>query len=267
MTAFAYQKWEATGNDFVVVELAKEQLKSEQFEAELVRQVCDREVGVGADGVVLLEPGDTPQVEIWNSDGSRAEMCGNALRCVCLILPRSERAVELSISGRPVKAHSRAPGQATISMGPAGGVGERPVFDSVTEFDELLGGRGYLVSFGNPHYVLPCPQIPEDWQQLGKQLQPLADRLLGTGGINCGFMETDSLNGVRRLCVYERGVGFTKSCGSGACAASAVLEGPLGEAPLHRFRLPGGVLEIDREGDDFLLSGPARQEFLGRWPK
>lgn len=266
---FAYEKWEATGNDFVVVDLSQGEIAARDVEPTLVRQVCDRESGVGADGIVLLEKreGLPLNVEIWNSDGSRAEMCGNALRCVCLLQADKEDH-GLTISGRPVKAHRASLGHATVGMGPVGPVGSRALFESIPAFDELLGRQGYLVSFGNPHYVVPCHEIPENWQELGASLQETAHAELGTGGINCGFLKREPREEVRQLCVFERGVGFTKSCGSGACAASAVLEGPLKVGAPHRFELPGGQLEIGRGGgSDFLLSGPARQEFVGRWPQ
>lgn len=271
MTGFHFQKWEATGNDFVVVDLEQPGLSSESFHPELARSLCRRDSGVGADGVVLLGRQDhPPRVEIWNADGSRAEMCGNALRCVCLVLSQlgqGEGPYQIQIDRRLVEGHPRSQEQATIGMGLAVPQGNHPLYQSLSTFDELLGAQGYLISFGNPHYVVPGPGIPENWRELGAALQPLADRELGTGGINCGFVELEAADAIRQLRVYERGVGFTKSCGSGACAASATLEAMFGLAPPHRFSLPGGILEIGRRGEQFLLSGPARMEFEGRWPR
>lgn len=270
MTSFRFQKWEATGNDFVVVNLEQSGLQANSFQANLARAVCDRKSGVGADGVVLLDlKSTTPGVEIWNADGSRAEMCGNALRCVCLALtqhPQVSAPYRMQIDKRLVEGRP-GEGHATISMGPVSPEQDYPLFHSLVSFDQLLGQTGYLASFGNPHYVVPCTEIPPDWQSLGSALQPLADEELGTGGINLGFVELEERDGVRQLRVFERGVGFTQSCGSGACAASAVLEARCQIAAPHRFELPGGVLDIGRQEQQFLLGGPARMEFEGRWPR
>ena len=145
--------------------------------------------------------------------------------------------------------------------------GEHTLFGNLPELDEIMGGRGYLLSFGNPHYVVPLTRIPEDWQGRGALCQPLADRLLQTGGINCGFLQTAAENGSIPLRVFERGAGATKSCGSGACAASAVLEHLSLEELPHRLALTGGVLTISREGAEFVLSGPVSKEYEGVWTR
>lgn len=266
-----YQKWEATGNDFVVVDLADCPLEEGELTPEMVRRICHRRDGVGADGVVLLGRAEGPQparMVIWNSDGSRGDMCGNALRCVALILAESRDEVHpVAVGERLVRARAGGPDYSRVEMGPASSQGAYPIFSSLPELDRVLGGRGYLLSFGNPHYVVPLAEIPEDWAARGAAAQALADAALGTGGINCGFLQTrPELAGHFPLRVFERGVGVTRSCGSGACAASAVLEGPLGVQPPHRLELLGGILEIGRtEGAGFELGGPARREFVGRW--
>jgi diaminopimelate epimerase len=269
-----FEKWDATGNDFVLIDLGCSPLAEFEFAPGLIRSLCDRDHGIGADGVVLWQGcsgGQPSKVAIWNADGSPGQMCGNALRCVALVLARADSGSQLSyrvrIGEREVTTRAQGPGQSSVSMGPVAAVEPHPMFASLPILDELLGGPGFLVSFGNPHYVLPC-SIPEDWEQRGSRAQVPADRLLGTGGINCGFLQVSPAPspGCHRLRVFERGAGATKSCGSGACAASAVLESRLGVAPPHRLELPGGVLDIGRSADaGFELSGPAFQEFVGQW--
>lgn len=271
MSFLPYQKWDATGNDFVVIERARSPLGVEGFTPDVVARLCDRSNGVGADGVVLLQPasgGGPDEMIIWNSDGSLGDMCGNALRCVALVLGGDGSVGErpVRISSRVVQVRADGAERSTVLMGPVDAVGEQPRYSSLPELDQLLGGRGHLLSFGNPHYVVPMPAIPADWADRGARAQAVAHRLLGTGGINCGFLAlSPDPEGVYPLCVFERGVGVTQSCGSGACAASAVLEHELGMAPPHRLRLPGGVLEIGRGTTGFELAGPARMEFEGEW--
>lgn len=267
-----YEKWDATGNDFVVVELRRSPLDAGDFTPDLVRRICHREHGVGADGVVLMRAaeGSRPaEMVIWNSDGSRGDMCGNALRCVALILARQDASREHSVqvANRVVRVQADGEQRSRVAMGPVACQGSWPLFGSLPELDRVLGSRGYLLSFGNPHYVVPFEAIPHDWAQRGEAAQALADALLETGGINCGFLQSHPEPGGHfPLRVFERGVGVTRSCGSGACAASAVLEGPLGIAAPHRLELLGGMLEIGRtEGGGFELGGAARQEFAGQW--
>ena len=267
MISVPYEKWDATGNDFVVIDLSLSPIERGSFTPDLVREMCDRKHGVGADGVVLLDcaEGEQPHhVAIWNSDGSSAEMCGNALRCVAVLLAGP---AQVRIGSRTVGTRSDEPEYSHVAMGPAAAQDGHAMFASLPGLDEVLGGKGYLLSFGNPHYIIPLFRIPEDWARRGAQAQALGHQLLGTNGINCGFLQTEpDAHGHYPLCVFERGVGVTQSCGSGACAASAVLERVLGVTPPHRLQVLGGQLEIGRESNGgFELGGPARREFTGQW--
>ena len=270
MSLFAYEKWEATGNDFVVVDLASSRLSHCDFSPELAVRICDRKTGVGADGLVLLNQGaSTVEMTIINSDGSSSGMCGNALRCVAQILHRTGGSGShlVAIGDRVVECQVDSSGVACVVMGQPSGVGHLPLLSSTPEFDARLG-RGYLVWFGNPHVVAPVSEIPENWSDQGRDLQDLADGVLGMGGINCGFLqsgEPSDKDGSFRLRVFERGAGVTQSCGSGACAASAVLEKVFNVEPPHRLELLGGVVTVGRSPDGFILSGPARLEFKGEW--
>ncbi len=264
---FRYEKWEATGNDFVVVDLNSVSPNTEDFTPELVRQVCDRKAGVGADGVVLLDFSCLPvRMVIINSDGSPSGMCGNALRCVAQILKKRTGKVEGSVvlGDRTIETSVDSDGLASVVLGPPQGVPGHEPYASSSALDNLLG-RGYLLWFGNPHNVVPVERLPVDWVDQGKEAQDIAAEQLGTGGINCGFLQTSPTDGIYPLRVYERGAGVTQSCGSGACAASAVLERALQVPPPHRLELLGGVLTVGRAPGGFTLAGAARQEFEGEW--
>jgi diaminopimelate epimerase len=268
--AVPFEKWDATGNDFVLVDLQHSPLSASEISPDLVRAMCRRDSGVGADGVVLLSQpeGEPCEVTIWNSDGSLGAMCGNALRCVAMVLARQSGPPErpVRIGQRLVHTRLEGEGRSSVSMGPAAAVDGFPEYEQLDELDALLGGRGHLLSFGNPHYVVPFERIPQDWAERGARAQAPAQRLLGLGGINCGFLQVRPEDGIHPLRVLERGVGVTRSCGSGACAASAVLQNRLGVAPPHRLGLPGGVLEIGREPQGgYRMAGAACMEFTGAW--
>lgn len=266
----AFQKWEATGNDFLFVDAKTQGLDAKLLNPEAVRRVCHRETGRGADGVILYTLARShATMTIINADGSLAVMCGNALRCLAQILfqqtQKSEHLVKLQ--GREVTVKYLAAEESSVSMGPPQAIEGRKLFDEDTDLSQALGhSPSHLVSFGNPHLVVPVDKIPEDWRDLGANIQEPSDRLLKTGGINCGFVELHPAdNGVHQLRVFERGVGETQSCGSGACAASVVLEQIYGLAPPHRLELSGGILSLERAGKEVILTGPARMEYNGNW--
>ena len=265
---FAFQKWEATGNDFFFIDSKAESITAEDFKVEQIRAICDRSSGDGADGVVLYtrQSQRSADMTIINSDGSRGDMCGNALRCLSRILAEDGSSRHLvNLPHRTVAVVTEGETSGSVVMGLPEPQAEHSLFGNLPELDQIMGGKGYLLSFGNPHYVVPLPSIPEDWEERGALCQPVAHRLLQTGGINCGFLQMTTEGDSNPLRVFERGAGATKSCGSGACAASAVLEHLGIQAPPHRLALTGGVLTISREGTEFVLSGPVRKEYEGVW--
>lgn len=155
----------------------------------------------------------------------------------------------------------------SVFMGLPSAIKGRTLLDEDSLLSECLClEKSYLLSFGNPHLVGPVESLPANWLLLGEGVQPVAHRLLDTGGINCGFLvTTPNAEGFFELCVFERGVGATQACGSGACAASVVLEKRYSIAPPHRFQLPGGVLTLERHEDSVVLSGPAKFEYQESW--
>ncbi len=268
-----FEKWDATGNDFLLIDLEITGLTRAQFTADVVRNLCCRQSGPGADGVFLFYPdideeGPITQAEIINSDGSLAAMCGNALRCLAQALRektgRPQHRVQLG--GRTIDVSAIDESNSSVNLGRPDHLEGYTLFQNVPPFEALLGHPGHLLSFGNPHYVVPVETIPENWVDLGAQLQSLADSVLGTGGINCGFLGLSSLDSEDphfSLKIFERGAGPTLSCGSGTCAASAVLQHILNREPPHDFQTPGGRLTVGRQEDDYLLLGPAHRIQVG----
>lgn len=264
-------KYQATGNDFVMTYDPDDR---QPLAADEVRALCDRRFGIGGDGSIRVTRGaeGRPFMDYRNADGSLAEMCGNGLRCVALLLnevgdaagssfeveTRSGiRRVELTPDGR-VQVDMGEPNftKAAIPMrGPAWETYLREPLD--------LGGglivTASAVSMGNPHLVLFVEEDPERFHvaHIGAVLER-DDRFPEGTNVEFAKVEEDEL--VAR--VWERGSGETMACGSGACAiAVAATEAGLA-GPRSLVRFPGGVLEVARtDAGSVLLTGPANCVF------
>jgi diaminopimelate epimerase len=264
MTRFRFDKYEGLGNDFVVVE------RGEPFGAADATRVCDRRFGIGADGVLVVAPprsaGARATMIVENADGSRPEMCGNGLRCVALHLSRRDSAdlseYVIDTDAGPRRARVERAGDTAvvqIDMGRAERTADLPV---------TFEGRDYVfrrISMGNPHAIafdeMPALDVVDRLGALVCARVP--------GGTNVEFVNA---LGPRKfdLVVWERGVGRTLACGTGAAATAAALclagRAPFGE-PLE-IRLPGGTLDVSvTEGSlDVRLRGPAHRVFTGETP-
>ena len=246
----------------------------------LAARLADRQRGVGCDQVITIgdAAGEDALVayEIWNADGSRARQCGNGARCVAAWLRRDGAATHdrfglESPSGR-VEAELRADGEIAIGMGvpdfSAEAIGLRDLHGEVDDPLELAHADGVLrygaVSIGNPHAVLEVDDADHaDVPRLAPWLQaraPFRD------GCNVGFAQVLGPDRIR-LRVYERGVGETLACGSGACAAVAVLARRGRLAAQVAVELPGGTLRIHWPGPGHRLwmAGPAAFVFEGEF--
>jgi diaminopimelate epimerase len=253
-----FEKWEGLGNDFLVVEGPPTWSDAE------VRAACDRRRGVGGDGVLFVERGPSPRMVVRNADGSRPEMCGNGLRCVAAFLvgevgPSSHGLTVATDAGpRPCRVAITGPGLAevTIAMGPARSVGRLAV-----DFE----GRQIpfaQVDVGNPHAISFAA-----WDEpLVDRLGPFVERL-PAAGTNVELCRHEA--GARRIdvVVWERGVGRTLACGTGACAvaAAAAAEGRVPYDVEVEVALPGGSLwiQVSGESHETQLRGPARRVFSG----
>jgi len=265
-------KYQATGNDFVMTFDPDDE---RPLSADEVEALCDRRFGVGADGAIRIGRGsdDRPFMDYRNADGSIAEMCGNGLRCVALLLRdlgveeatafevdtrAGVRSVDLLADGR-VRVDMGAPGftKAAIPM-------RGPAWETFVDQPIDVGGAvvpGTALSMGNPHLVLFLDEEPE-WPQVA-HVGPVLE---GDGrfpeGTNVEFAYVDDGEIVAR--VWERGSGETLACGSGACAIGvAAHEMGLAERAT-RVRYPGGVLDVDRDDDgNVSLTGPVARVLEG----
>jgi diaminopimelate epimerase len=257
-----FEKWQGLGNDFVVVDTRAERellALPESRRAELFRAVCDRHLGVGADGVLLVEPSTVgiAKMVVYNADGSRPEMCGNGLRCVAGFLAEGSSsfvvATEAGPKGCTVTMRESGDVEVIIDMGPALDLGTRAV---------AYEGTSVVVrevNIGNPHAILFAPFPPHARDPLARALETSR-----AGNTNVEFATiTDA--GIE-LVVWERGVGYTRACGTGACATAfaASVEGRLPFGVETRVALPGGDLRITAQTDGAVrMSGPARRVFRG----
>lgn len=260
----SFHKYEGLGNDFVIVE-------STGSLALDAPGICDRHFGVGADGVLLIVPGTSAgaraRMVVLNADGSRPEMCGNGIRCVALHLALQDDAQGISYvidtDAGPLLCEVERDGntaQVRVGMGPA-----RPEPDFRLEVD----GRALTfarVSMGNPHAIsFDEPLDPAHADRVG----PLVSAALPEGtNVELARQKGDESFD---LVVWERGVGRTLACGTGACATAvaAVRAGKARYDSPIAIDLPGGRLEIRVAPDTLEVSmrGPARRVFSGESPR
>ncbi len=258
---FRFTKYHGLGNDFVLVE-------GPLMGPERARRVCDRRRGIGADGVVTILPprtsGAAAAMHIYNPDGSVAEMCGNAIRCLAKHLAerRGLEGTLLVDTGAGTKActlHRGPSGEVvavSVEMGAARVDGEA---DFTVEGEVLRATR---VSMGNPHAVVFEAGAPT--RERAGRVGPAVEKAVA-GGVNVGFARPGP-EGID-LVVWERGAGLTDACGTGACAAAvaSVRKGAARAGAPIAVRLPGGELEIvvARDLDRVTMRGPAERVFEG----
>lgn len=269
-----FTKMHGAGNDFVVLDLRD---GAEPANAALYRALADRHTGVGCDQVLTIEPPRSADAvasyRIWNADGSAAQQCGNGARCVAAWLVRDGAAPGTSfLLDSPAGTHAvtrLAGDRYAIAMGvPQFAPQAVPLLgyhDAQDEYALDLHGESVsfgAVSMGNPHALIEVNDIAiAPLPRLGPALQRDA---AFPESVNVGFAEVDARDRIR-LRVYERGVGETLACGSGACAAAAIL---MRRGRIDRevtVALPGGELQIQWPDDaaSITMSGPAAFVFEG----
>ncbi len=275
-----FTKVHGLGNDFVLVNCLEE--KNLPDYAKLAKAVCDRNFGVGADGLVLILPAEMPgadiKMRIFNSDGSEPEMCGNAIRCFGKyvyekgIVPKTTINVE-TLGGMRIPRLILENGMVTgvrVDMGepqleraliPMEGPEGRVINETIK-----VDGREFAVtciSMGNPHCITFVDKIAEqEVREWGPKLEthPLFPRKT-----NVEFVQVLSPTEVN-MQVWERGAGPTLACGTGACgtAVAAALNNKTGRKVT--VRLAGGDLLIEWADDNHVyMTGPATEVFEGEY--
>ncbi|GAB4142989.1 MAG: diaminopimelate epimerase [Planctomycetaceae bacterium] len=285
-------KMHGAGNDYVYIDCFQQEVFGDI--PALARNMSDRHTGIGADGLILIEPSlvADARMRMWNADGSPGEMCGNGIRCVARYLfenhdmsdiNRTEFSIETAVGikqlhvnqshgefqsarvdmGEPIFDAKRIP--TTLHGNPPtneeirlSGVETSP---SSKELEKLVNVTA--VSMGNPHCVVFLDEISDDhvrhWGPLLEHHSAFPKRT------NVEFVRVVSDDQLE-IRVWERGSGETLACGTGACAAvvAAVLTEQTGQSVACHMR--GGILHVEwEETGTVLLTGPAEEVFRGEW--
>lgn len=271
-----FSKMHGSGNDFAVIDSRDRALA---LNPATIRAMADRHTGVGFDQLLSVEPArdgaSAFYYGIWNADGSPSGQCGNGVRCVAAWLHRAGElgigdTVQIQSPSGPVSVRLVDAHRVTVDMG-------EPIFEPARiPFDTPKSADRYAlavdgdtveigaVSMGNPHAVVAVDDLQAP--MLARLGPALTSHAHFPEGANAGFVQKLSPHHVR-LRVHERGSGWTLACGTGACAAMAVLR-RRGEVDAQvRVDLPGGTLQIDwtGPGERLWMTGPATFVYEGEW--
>jgi diaminopimelate epimerase len=275
-----FTKMHGLGNDFMLLDLVTQNF---QLRKEHVSLLADRRTGIGFDQLLIAEPPKDPTMDfgyrIFNADGSEAEQCGNGARCfVKFVRDRgltTKSRMTLETHSGSIECQIERDGNISVNMGAPilqpekiPFVADSPGIIYDFEIPSVVGSgmeKIYLsvVSMGNPHAVMTVDDI--DTAPVAR-LGPLIEKdPRFPARVNVGFMQVISRNKIK-LRVFERGVGETRACGSGACAAVVAgrLQGILD--PQVEVSLTGGDLKISWDGDQqpVFMAGPASRVYEGR---
>ena len=284
-----FSKLQATGNDFVLLDARS----MEGNWQKLAQAMCHRHLGVGADGIILVRSSNTAdlKMQMFNPDGSEAEVCGNGLRCFAKyvidrqIAPSSDLTIETLAGIRTIEA-SKSQGKvsrATVNMGmprfraedipvliekPQKGRGEVDI-KSILEYPLTIDKKELILSFvsmGNPHAVsfLSQPVTAFPLSATGPKVE---NHHMFPERINFEIARVLNRDKIEAR-VWERGAGETMSCGSGACAIAVIAKLKGYTDGKVDIMLTGGNLTVAWDGvGEVYLSGPVEEVFTGEWLK
>jgi diaminopimelate epimerase len=273
-----FTKMHGLGNDYIYINCFNNIIANP---AVLAPKISNRHFGVGGDGLVLILPSQTAaaRMRMFNADGSEAEMCGNAIRCVAKFLYDRRLAngetfaIETAAGLKKVFVHAQNGVAQTIRVDMGEPILETKLVpvqvDALTAIDHPIEANNHVyhftaVSMGNPHCVIFVPQITEEMvAHDGPQLErhPLFPQKT-----NVEFVTVATENELR-MRVWERGSGETLACGTGACAAAVAAALNRLTSRKVRVNLMGGTLliEWDEVTNHVWMTGPAVEVFHGEW--
>lgn len=269
-----FTKMHGLGNDFVVLDSVSQKLS---ITPDKIRKLADRNFGVGCDQVLIVEPPTTSQADfryrIFNKDGGEVENCGNGARCFALFVRQRgltyKRKIHVETDGGDMTLLVHQDDTVTVNMGvphltprdiPFNREAREALYSLPLSNGEIKIGA---VSVGNPHAVTLVENVAQyPVGTVGPEVESHVDF---PNKVNAGFLEVIS-ESEARLRVYERGVGETIACGTGACAA--MVAGRVNQllGPKVTIHLPGGDLTIEWEGEGkpVMMTGPATFVFHGQ---
>ena len=268
-----FTKMHGLGNDFMVIDALSQ---SFELTPEQISAFADRRTGIGFDQLLIVAPPDDPDADFWyrifNADGTSAEQCGNGARCVALFVKNHQLASKAKLIWQTTNGSITTQvlqDGVEVDMGPPGFAPDEVPFDA--QLDDT--GRFQVevcnqtldvhpVSMGNPHGVLFVDSVHD--APVAEVGAALTRHHAFPEGANISFCEVVDRNFIR-LRVFERGVGETRACGTGACASAIVsrVHGLVNERV--KVSLPGGKVRIHWPGTDapVKMSGPATLVYEG----
>lgn len=269
-----FTKMHGLGNDFVVIDAVTQNVR---VTGSMVRRLANRTLGIGCDQVLVIEPPTEEDIDfnyrIFNQDGGEVEQCGNGARCLArYVYDRQltgKNPILVKTKNRVMTMHLEANKLVRVDMGiPQLDPAQIPfqAEGPAARYDIDVAGETYqvaAVSMGNPHTLLQVDDVDTaPVETLGPALE-CHSRF--PNRVNVGFMQIVDRNTIK-LRVFERGVGETQACGSGACAAAvAAIQQELVDSSVT-VQLTGGDLNIQWQGENkpLLMTGPAVSVFHGR---
>ena len=269
-----FAKMHGLGNDFILIDGVTNPMPKEYL-AELAKSLCHRNLGIGADGLIMLDKSETAdyKMTIFNADGSEAQMCGNGMRCFAKYVFDNKlvdkKVFSVQTLAGIIKPELLENGFVKVNMGtpilehakiPFCGSDELTVLDKTFKITP--------VSMGNPHCVTIVDENPMDY---AKKYGPYVEKHeFFPEKTNTEFVKILSRNEID-MCVYERGCGITLACGTGACASVVVtVLNNLTEQKV-KVNLPGGAVFVEWQGNsanpahDIFLIGPAQYVFQANY--
>ena len=269
-----FTKMHGLGNDFMVVDMVTQSVR---LPPDKIRRLADRRFGVGFDQLLIVEPPTDPDMDfryrIFNADGREVEQCGNGARCFAKFV-RDKRligrdTIQVQTAGGNIELIIHANGEVSVNMGVPRLQPEDIPFRAQEQratYDLRIDGEEFeisAVSMGNPHAVIQVDDVNSTpVARLGSVMEKHSRF---PKRCNVGFMQVLDQAEIN-LRVFERGVGETLACGTGACAAVVAgrLQGLLGDEV--RVNLPGGTLNIhwSGEGHSVIMTGTATRVFEGQ---
>ncbi len=271
-------KYTGLGKDFILIDNTRGNV---EMNKDLAKDMCNRYFGIGADGVVLVSPSENQDIrmDIFNSDGSIAEMCGNASRCFAKfvyekdLVKKRDFTIEtlagviklsLNIEDKFVKSIKVHMGQPRFSSKDIPFSIER---ERIVDYPIAIDGKKFKITsmfMGVPHTVIFIDHIFDDYiLNVGKKLETSNYFPKKT---NVNFVSILNRREIV-LRTWERGAGYTLACGTGSCASvvAGVINGKLDRKVLVHLR--GGDLSIEYDGEDVYMTGEALEVFRGIYPK
>jgi len=273
MTATPFRKMNGLGNDFVVLDARARDLPLTTL---AIQRIADRKTGIGCDTVVVLEPSKraAAMMRFYNADGSESSACGNASRCIAWLVKQESGVADplLETKAGMLKAKVHADGTVTVDMGePKFRWDEIPLSEpfhdtkkielQIGPIDKPILHSPSVVNVGNPHCIFWVDDV--NAYKLDRFGPILENHPRFPERANISLAQITSPTSMI-LRVWERGIGLTQACGTGACAATvcAARKNLTGRAVT--VTLPGGDLHVDWRSDDHMwMTGPAQLDFEG----